>query len=967
MKKSFWTLLTGLALVTTLAAAVACTGNPDPEPNPDPDPDPPVVTPDEYAITMGGGGSNRTLDVGQSAEVTWTVTKNDVAVSDEPVTVEVSDDSILAWNAEESTVTALAKGQATFTVSLTEHKDVSASVTYNVTDYFFSREIQRGTVNLNNEENGSVTVTGGQATLVAKNAGTQYVFRATITIPETTNTPSSQSFGVGSFVNNGDNALWFGLQNRDGQNDGKYGVYLRDFYNGWGSATADRIEAGYSSCDVGNVIDFEIIRNGTEYYYSIGGYYGTYSNASYTEATYPGIYSQEIAFTVTDFSVSYDAEEVAAAAAAYADKGPAAVVINETSTRLLRGDTYARTAAVYPASAAEGAQVAWSLDKANMTAGQDGTSIDQTTGALTLAADAEGTADVIATCGEVSARQTITILTIADEATDGTVTVKGGVRLNDDGSITFPESMNVTDGIGNQTTYDETAYAAYLNNDLTGDFSIEFTVSDYTVNNNNFPKVQISLGEGNNNFYVVYNAANGVRVEAYARGLWTDGKYQDGWYVSEWLDLDQSAAHTFRISVTAQDSAGRYGVYTVTVDGGDALTFAMETQFDNKVTLLRDAHALSTQQPVKFATNTGVSATVSGLKITDGNAVELPTYLTYNANSTVTENGFTSRYGNEGWNARGNYFNSVVYTPQLPADFTLEFDATFSEGTADSKLVVKIGNWEFHVNNKLADVNVSAFQGATYFSQNGDFWNNENVTASGTSGATAHVRLERKGDTMRFIIGDTLIADILSGVSTYSTLQFYVFNGNSDDAENTVTVSNLTVGAYEKDESYQQAFWRSYNTETFTDVSESGFTVNVGKNGWNNDQITLAQEYAGNVSVEFDLTFSAGMQDGKLAILMGGERTFINNKAGAGGGLSVTINRGGSDWSEAPIENDGALTMKVRIVRTGTRLQVYINDGETPLKESDCSNAVSIGFYVFNEKDDGITATVSNLVVTPNN
>lgn len=54
MKKSFWTLLTGLALVTTLAAAVACTGNPDPEPNPDPDPDPPVVTPDEYAITMGG-------------------------------------------------------------------------------------------------------------------------------------------------------------------------------------------------------------------------------------------------------------------------------------------------------------------------------------------------------------------------------------------------------------------------------------------------------------------------------------------------------------------------------------------------------------------------------------------------------------------------------------------------------------------------------------------------------------------------------------------------------------------------------------------------------------------------------------------------------------------------------------------------------------------------------------------------
>lgn len=961
MKKSFWTLLTGLALVTTLAAAVACTGNPDPEPNPDPDPDPPVVTPDEYAITMGGGGSNRTLDVGQSAEVTWTVTKNDVAVSDEPVTVEVSDDSILAWNAEESTVTALAKGQATFTVSLTEHEDVSASVTYNVTDYFFSREIQRGTVNLNNEENGSVTVTGGQATLVAKNAGTQYVFRATITIPETTNTPSSQSFGVGSFVNNGDNALWFGLQNRDGQNDGKYGVYLRDFYNGWGSATADRIEAGYSSCDVGNVIDFEIIRNGTEYYYSIGGYYGTYSNASYTEATYPGIYSQEIAFTVTDFSVSYDAEEVAAAAAAYADKGPAAVVINETSTRLLRGDTYARTAAVYPASAAEGAQVVWSLDKANMTAGQDGTSIDQTTGALTLAADAEGTVDVIATCGEVSARQTITILTIADEATDGTVTVKGGVRLNDDGSITFPESMNVTDGIGNQTTYDETAYAAYLNNDLTGDFSIEFTVSDYTVNNNNFPKVQISLGEGNNNFYVVYNAANGVRVEAYARGLWTDGKYQEGWYVSEWLNLDQSAAHTFKISVTAQDSAGRYGVYTVTVDGGDALTFAMESQFDNKVTLLRDAHALSTQQPVKFATNTGVSATVSGLKITDGNAVELPTFYSYNANTTIAQDGkgFTTKYTTtEGWAARNNFINGVVYTPEVPADFTLTFDLAFSESTEDSKFIIRLDNWEFHISNKLLGNDAALV--VESFADNS--WHGENVKVG--TGLTAAVRLERQGNAARLIVNDTFVVDIASGVSTTTQLQFWVFNDNASYTDYTVTVSNLAVGAYERAEGYDQTW--TYSADYLSNVTAAGFTMRAGTNGWTeSNAINYPAAHYGDVEIAFDLAFSAAMTDAKFIVQLGGQRLMINNVT-----AGITANVVGFDGDKDVIAGAAYTGLKVRIVRTGTRLDLYINDSAEPVRTN--SGGISNGklyFWMFNstDADADVTATVSNLVVTPNN
>lgn len=1263
MKKIFWALIASFVIACTMATAAACTDTPGTPSGDDPSTEQPGENPGEepggdeesvYTIEMGGG-DNRELDLNASSSITWTVTKDGAVVTDEPVSVTVGDDEVLSWDVQTQTVTAIGTGTSTLTVTLVNHTDVSAAITFRVVDRFFSRDIFRGDFNLANEANGVVTVTGGQATLVAKEAGTQFIFRATITLPSTASIGMNESFGVGSFADNGDHALWFGLRNNDNQNDGVFGVYQRNFFNGWGSATTDSTVKGYEACNTGNEIAFEIIRDGTDYYYSIGGFYGTYTdNTSHTAATYPGIYSQAIPLTVSAFSVSYDADEVAEAVAAYAEKGPAAVVINETMTRLLRGDSYVRTATVYPASAQGGASVVWSLDKTGMTAGQDGTSIAADTGELTLAADAEGNVTVIAECGSVSARQEITILTVSDEASNELLSVHGGVRLNEDGSITFPEIMNTENGVGSETEYEQTNYAAYLNDDLTGDFSVEFTVSDYQSVNNGSPKLQIALGEGNNNFYVVYTS-DGIRVEAYTRALWSDGKYQPGWYVTDWItNLDPSQPHIFKIAVTAKDSAGRYGVYTVTIDGGEALTFKMD---GTEVLLMRDLHALTTAQPVKFATNLGVSATVSNISAEKGNALSLPTFLSYNANSTITQDGkdFTTRYATtESWNARDNYINSVIYTPAVAEAFTMQFDAAFSRTTNDTKFIVRIGNWEYHINNKLGGTD--GIQGSVY---KNTWTDNFNVNVPDAA-LNVHVRIEYNNGAVRFIINDTVIEDVLSARPAASEVRFWVMNGDAEYTDYTVTVSDfsmteyaradiytfeadgttertLTVGmentvtltaknngdllegadaayTYEieddavisydaetgtvtalaegksditfklakdpsktvtieytvttaptendqlsvsggavlnadgsvtfpvthqstngvgNEEAYETnsysadlkqkvqgdftieftvsdyqvaagveypklmlslggthnqfyiaykpngeyrvetftnhidaetlqyseggawvnstnfaefdttaahtykiecvggmyrvymdgtelsfningsprtmarsyadyiaelpvrfstngvsakvsnivltqgeiADWYYTNSANITDVTKNGFTLvafDGPGDGWDNvdgrqaSKIYLTEQVPGDVTVTFDLTFSAGMTDGKFMIMLGGQRVMLNNKISVSGGLSVTINQNGEDWSESTISNENALTMKVKIVRTGTELNVYVND--VLIKSATCDDSSGLSFGVFNNTaaDKEVTVTVSGLTVSEN-
>lgn len=824
-------------------------------------PTPPAPVEDTYKITLTSS-ANLTLEVGNSGDVAFDLFKNDEKDNSLSFEYEVSNDSI-AFDATTKKVQALKKGKGVLTIWVKDHKESGTiSINVNVVEYFFSREIQRGEINLSKEEQGSVTILGGQATLVAKKADVNFIFKATITLPETATIGTSQSFGIGSFLDNGDHALWFGAKNKDGENDGIYANYIRNFYPGWGSAAVDTIQTGYESMNVGNVLNFEIIRNGSNYAYSINGYHGKYTDTTGTEApTYPGIYSQEIAFSVSQFSVDYNVENVENAYKGYDTKTIGSISINEkTKTRLLRGFTYNFTAKAYPDYSANDAKIVFSLDKKDMTSGADSTSITEN-GALTLGNDAAGKLKVIASNEDKTVKDEleITILETPDLKENDLLKVTGGVDLNDDGTVIFPEEMINVDGVGSEDNYLTTDYSAVLKNTYSKDFNIEFEVSDYKTTAT-FPKLQVALGGGRNNFYVVYKPDGTCRIEAFAGGVFQNGKYQKGWFNSNtFTDFDKNLAHKFKIEVA---SDGTYSLY----QDGNKLTFSMD---GNSAILKRDYETYIADSNVKFATK-GVSAKVSNITINNGTTTDLPKYWKYNDNVTYNEesNELVLRMTDLGWANKDNYGNRVISTSKLNDNFAIDYDVEFSDAAKDSKLVLKIGNYEYQVNNKLASEN-PRIEG--YLFKNG--WNGKDTTVTNNANPLLnHVRLERNNGHIRFIINDTLIGE--SDYQEGDHIEFYAFNGDSEFANQTATIKNLSVNEYSMMNLYE-----------FKVDGDNTRTINASKT----DVVNLITQING--ADVTDATFTYKIEDNQIISYDPNTKTVTGLKVGTTN-LSIT-------WVEA--------------------------------------------------------------------
>ena len=734
-------------------------------------------TEDKYEIVTSGS-SNKTLDLGQSEKLTYTITKNGTAITDAVAEVTVTGDAV-TFDKSTQKVTAVKEGSAS--VVLSYEGAESKTINYTVVNYFFSREIYRGSFDLSTEAQGTVTISGGQATLVAKQADTKYIFKATITVPETASISTTQSFGVGSFLNNGDNALWFGLRNSDGLNDGVFSVARLDFLSGWGSAgSSEEIVRGYKNSNTGNTITFEIIRNGNDYYYDINGMYGKYTSTE-DSATYPGIYSQEIALTVSNFSVSYDQAEVDNAIDGYADKGIGSVRINEVDkNRLVKGASYQFTATTFPVS---GGKVVWSIDTSAMTDGQQDTSVDGN-GLLTISENAAGTLTLICSDETNTKKDTLTITILQEnEVYVGDLfTATGGVQLDEESqSYTFPYDFRNVDGVSNEQGYSEVLYNIISNKNYSGAFSIEFTVSEYFTTEQ-FPKLQIALGSYANNFYVAYKPDGTCRIESYGRAVTANGTYYEGWWNSEaFQSFDPSGSNTFKISIATN------GVYTVTVNG-QPLTFSMDGV---QGTLVRDYQSLTTELPVKIATK-GVSAVVSAITITEGQPADNADWWKYNENVEIDGQTLVFDMPAFGWNNRDQWASRVLYTQQLPGDFTIEYDVMFSNAMDDAKFVMRIGNWEYHINNKISangTINAFIYKNA---------WGGPEVDVTNkqiSEMLKAHVRLERTGDSIRLIVNGIVVGEY-SGADTSTVLEFYAFNGNEQLANSTVTMSDFTLGEY---------------------------------------------------------------------------------------------------------------------------------------------------------------------------
>lgn len=300
MKKEIKTLLSVLMAASCCATAMAFVGcdkdnkkpvNPNPgivTPNPDdpkpddPKPDDPKPTEDEWTLSVTGQ-ARRTVDLESDNEsLTWSVRKNGNVVTDEEVVVEVNGDSV-TFDATTHKITPVELGETSIVLSLKNHPDVKRTVVFDVHNYMFSHDssLGRGTVDFTYEDDDTepyVTVSSGQASVLVKRASTAFVFSCKMAVG-TNSISAASSFGVASFLQQtgdteaGNRALWFGLRKGATGTDGVFSQYKRVFYGGWSSCENEGTDVGYTDIEANkSSIEFTIIRNGGDYYYSINGY-----------------------------------------------------------------------------------------------------------------------------------------------------------------------------------------------------------------------------------------------------------------------------------------------------------------------------------------------------------------------------------------------------------------------------------------------------------------------------------------------------------------------------------------------------------------------------------------------------------------------------------------------------------------------------------------------------------------------
>lgn len=731
-----------------------------------------------YTITF-----NKTeyeIFLGEVVNASYTVKKDGARVQNANVKLTVEGDAI-SVNTFTKEVTAKQLGTATLVATLESDPEVKATATYKVKDTFFNRSLNtRGDIDFSKEDAGSdseVRVLGGQATVTAKTPGTKFVFKTTIDILSSMSVYSS--IGVGSFMDEGNHALWFGLMGTG--TDGVYDVYIRDFYKAWDSPAYENHKIGnYAAYKHGTKVDFVIVRDGDDYWYSIGGLTGTYHDNSgkYTEeATYPGVFSQEKLLTLTKYSVSYEDADIGQAKNECDVEIAKLEITNASTTLLEKGATYKYNAVAYSSIGGE-KTFNWTVDTTEMTSGKEGVTIDAD-GTLHLTNDAAGYVTVKVTCGEKEASVRVEISQEElNKATDK-VAVSGGVDLDmTTNAITFPVERNFNNPTLDLTQYNEVPYMAKLLKTVNGDFTLTFKVKNYAATTAN-PMLLVSLGGKGNNFVLGKDGV--VTGYNYVQGIGNQGTPVDGayGYLAEGnasatvAGFDATAEHVYKIEV-------KNGEYHVYLDG-------TELQFASQA--IRRGEDYMTDCNVMFTTNQGTSCEVYDVTLENqGNTVG--DWMIYNHdNASVVDGKLVSKFPALGWNGKDQMITCNVYMGGLIPEgaFAVKVNVKFSAAQTDSKAVIKIGNFEFQVNNKFASEGNSLE--AEYY--NGKFTGGKVIPGATVEGTQA-VEIQRIGEEVYFYVNGVLV-NKFSGIQDAKYLEFYTFNNNAAEEDVTVTVSDVQI------------------------------------------------------------------------------------------------------------------------------------------------------------------------------
>lgn len=761
----------------------------------------------------GATSLTRTInkDKQETDQISLTVSKNGTEWLDAEVEVTTGGDTGVITVAENDNsygydVTITGVGTASITFTLKGVDGVSPiTVNYVVNECFLNqnKDLIRGSVT---EANNQIVLgTAGQPAALVKKADTKWVFKTKATIEKYT---GGDSVGVGGFLDSGDHALWFGLRNSDGKADNISNAYIRDFYEGWGNAKFDRAPDYYDNLafdetEDGNgiALDFEVIRNGVDYYYNIGGRHGKYTSntARSNEASYPGFFSQNKNVTFTNYSVDYTQEAVDAAITASYNEDTALIdaakfnkpnlteIVREQSREFEYGfaPSYSKEALTLVADETYAAHV--SIEGKKITIGKDA---PNGTLNLSLKSASGKTLDTI----QIPVRE------VSSEKSNEQLTVKGGVQLSDtDGSIFFPESMMNVNGVGNEQAYDSTKeYGAILKQTvLGGDFTLEFDVTGYKASVN-FPKLMVSLGGNCSQFYIAcgYGGGTKSRIETFT---YSKQVYAGQWNNTEDFpeDFDPTATHHYKIE-------SKNGFYNFYLDGAETpLNQQMDGQLRNIIVPI-DSYAK--ELPVRISTN-GVSAKVSNIQVKTGKVADLQKVAILGERTTLTEEGgylMTMKTGTgDAWDYHRSRKNLAVY-PQaylddLTAGYKATFNVTFSRMMTDGKVIVGFGKEEFHICNstnddwkKIQEVTAPSGWGANFC---GIDLSAEKLTLPVT------IVNDGKGN-VTFSVpkadGTTInVPSKVNGLTADMPMYFFTFNNNADDNDCTATISDIKVEALE--------------------------------------------------------------------------------------------------------------------------------------------------------------------------
>lgn len=782
MKKKIALLALLLAFVLCFSLAACQPDNPD---NPDPG------TPAEkvYKIAVSGNAA-RTLTTGETDTITWTVTCDGQTVTEEAeVTVGGSAVTLSDKTATSVKITAAQAGNARVTIKLTAHTDVVANVTYSVSKpSFFGNHNGNWAIS-----DTKVSVDGGQSTILTREKGKTWMFSAEVDI---TDYSSTETIAIGSFLNTGNNALWFGLRNSDGNPDGRFTVYVRNFLDGWGKATHDKDVAGYTKYTGTSKVKFVLLRDGNDYYYNIDGMFGKFTDNHDVE-TYAGFQTQNQKIEITNFALETDATAVKTAiATVYPEGGVGAISISGPATlvpQIVSGDSGVQmqfTAKAY----ADGNEIpdqniVWTIES---TLGDNKAAVTEN-GLVSIEPQTEGTLTVKATLGKLSDEITFTVIKQELVEENAMFIAKGGVTTDGDNGIVFSP-----DYVGSATISSENekkfnsdyTYGATLKQKVTGNFSIEFTVSDYMTKSAT-PKLMFSLGSDSNNFFVVYGEQ--TRIEAFVNRN-NNGFLQGNWYQGEGMKdmVNVSGSTRYKIAV----EGGMYAVYVKVGSDWQKLTIKQD---GNAYGMVRSYEDFRAEREIVIGAN-ALSCRVSDVVVTNGSANDEYDYIQngmlsysyeYDFNSATS---FSVGFQATDWEGR-NGSTVAKFVDALPASFTVSYKLKFASAMTDAKFAIVIGDTSFIINNKLSggDKALSATR------LNGNDWGkaiNKNVTSANDQ-LTVTITRDANGKTCYYVNDIKVSEDTI----TATNMSVYTFCPSSAPDEVTnkgckATVTDFVIGEY---------------------------------------------------------------------------------------------------------------------------------------------------------------------------